>query len=123
MEITTDDMIDQLRRRKVPYDRELNDSIDYAISCVKARDSLESTARKYRKLQAEYETRLKTDMLNMLEDLKKDIEGLDFFEGEKPVNITRDIIDEVKSWEHGTKDCKKLIQDKINTLKENKNNG
>ena len=54
MGMTTDDMIEQLRRRKIPYDNELNDSIDYAISCIKARDQLESIARKYRKLQKEH---------------------------------------------------------------------
>ena len=116
-------MIDQLSRRRVPYDRELNDSIDYAINCIKARDSLESTARKYRKLKAEYEACLKADKIAMFEELLTDIEKLDYFDGEEPVNITRELMDEVKNWEHGVKDCKTLIKEKINALKESKDNG
>jgi hypothetical protein len=60
------------------------------------------------------------EKIGMLEEIKKEFEGLDFFEGEEPINITRELMDEVKSWEHGVKDCKKLIQFKINKLKENK---
>ncbi len=72
--MSNDDMINQLRRRKVPYDYELADSIDYAIYCIKAHDSLESTARKYRKLKAEYDNNLNADKLSMLMDLYKDFE-------------------------------------------------
>ncbi len=60
------------------------------------------------------------EMLGMLEEIKKEFDELDFFEGEEPINITRELMDEVKNWEHGVKDCKKLIQSKINKLKENK---
>jgi hypothetical protein len=67
--------------------------------------------------KADYENRLKADMLAMLTEIQLEIEELDFFEGEEPLNITQELIDEVKSWEYGVKDCKKLIQQKINALK------
>ena len=121
--LTTDDMINQLRRRKVPYDYELDDSIDYAISCIKERDSLESTARKYRKLKAEYEARLKADKIAMFEELLTELEGLDYFDGEEPAIITQELMDEVKNWEHGIKDCKTLIKQRIDKLKGEENDG
>lgn len=67
----------------------------------------------------EYEARLKADKVAMLEELKKEIEELNFFE-EEPINITQELMDEVKSWGYGVKDCKKLIQSRIDKLKENK---
>ena len=70
----------------------------------------------------QYEARLKADMVAMLTDIQLEIEELDFFEGEEPINITQELMDEVKSWEYGVKDCKKLIQSKIDKLKE-KDNG
>jgi len=71
----------------------------------------------YEDLKKDYENRLKAEKVAMLEELKKEIEELDFFEGEKPINITQELMDEVKSWGYGVKDCKKLIQSKINKLK------
>ena len=69
---------------------------------------------------ADYENRLKADMVGMLTELDLQIDELSFSD-EEPINITQDYIDEVKSWEYGKKDCKKLIQEKINALKENNN--
>lgn len=70
MGMTTDDMVSQLRRRKIPYDNELNACIDYAIACIKKCDSLEEV-RKYRKLQAEYEACLKAGWISVNERLPK----------------------------------------------------
>ena len=81
-------------------------------------DTAIDTMRKYQLMQADYENRLKADMVVMLTDLQLEIEELDFFEDEEPVNITQELIDEVKSWEYGVKDCCKVIQQKINSLKE-----
>ena len=67
--------------------------------------------------KADYENRLKADLVAMLTDIQLEIEELDFFEGEEPINITQELMDEVKSWEYGKKDCYKVIQQKINALK------
>lgn len=66
----------------------------------------------------QYEARLKADLKAILTDLKLEIEELDYFDGEEPVNITQELMDEVKNWERGVKDCKKFIQEKIDKLKE-----
>lgn len=75
----------------------------------------------YDSFKKEYENRLKADMVAMLKELKKEIEELDFFEGEEPINITQELMDEVKSWEYGVKDCKKLIQSRIDKMKGDQN--
>lgn len=75
----------------------------------------------YDSFKQEYENRLKADMVAMLKELKKEIEELDFFEGEEPINITQELMDEVKSWEYGVKDCKKLIQSRIDKMKGDQN--
>ena len=69
--------------------------------------------------KADYENRLKADMVAMLTEIQLEIEELDFFEDEEPINITQELMDEVKSWEYGKKDCCKVIQQKIGKLKEN----
>ena len=74
--------------------------------------------KKYQMIQADYENRLKADLKAILVELQLEIEELDFFEGEEElINITQELMDEVTSWEHGVKDCKKLIQQKIDSLK------
>ena len=75
--------------------------------------------RKYQIMQAEYNARLKADMVAMLEELVLQIDELSFSD-EEPTNITQDYIDEVRAWEYGKKGCKKLIKQKIDVLKENK---
>lgn len=65
----------------------------------------------------QYETRLKADMVAMLEKLQLEIEEKEYLDGEEPINITQDYIDEVKSWEYGKKDCYNIIQQKIDALK------
>ncbi len=64
----------------------------------------------------QYEQRLNADLKAILVELQTEIEELDFFEGEEPVNITQELMDEVKSWEHGVKDCKKVIQEKNRSI-------
>lgn len=65
----------------------------------------------------QYEARLKADMVAMLTEIQLEIEELDYFDGEEPTNITRELMDEVKSWEYGIKDVSKLIQTIIDKLK------
>lgn len=89
-------------------------ALEYAIASLK-------TDEAYQLMYEGKEIYTKTDMVAMLKELKKEIEELDFFEGEEPINITQELMDEVKSWEYGVKDCKKLIQSKIDKLKEMKN--
>lgn len=72
----------------------------------------------YDSFKKDYKARLKADMVAMLTEIQLEIEELDYFEGEELINITQELMDDVKSWEHGVKDCKKLIQQKIDTLKE-----
>ena len=65
------------------------------------------TMRKYQQLQADYETRLKADMVAMLEELKEQLRELheDFFETEH--------FDEA----YGVSDSMDVIQEKINALR------
>lgn len=92
-------------------EKEIVEALGYAISSLK-------TDLKYDLLYEGEEVYTKDEVVSMLEELKKEIEELDFFEGEKPINITQELMDEVKSWEYGVKDCKKLIQSRIDKLKE-----
>ena len=67
------------------------------------------TMRKYQQLQANYETRLKADMVGMLEELKEQLREMheDFFETEH--------FDEA----YGVSDAMDVIQQKIDALKGN----
>ena len=71
--------------------------------------------------KADYEKRLKADMVAMLEEIQLEIDEKEYLDGEEPIIITQDYIDEVKSWEYGKKNCYDIIQQKINSLKESKN--
>ena len=84
---------------------------DDEIECVNNQPTVDAISKN------EYENRLKADLVAMLEEIKLEIEELDYFDGEELINITQELMDEVKNWEHGVKDCKKLIQGKINKLK------
>ena len=73
--------------------------------CISDRLALETaidTMHKYQKLQADYENRLKADMVAMLTELQMEIEELD-----TPNNGSAYM------------DCAEIIQQKINSLKEN----
>jgi len=69
---------------------------------------MKNTMRKYQQLQADYETRLKADMVAMLEELKEQLREMheDFFETEH--------FDEA----YGVSDSMDVIQQKISSLKE-----
>lgn len=72
------------------------------------------TMRKYQQLQADYETRLKADMVAMLEELKKEI---------VEIAIPKATVSNEIFWNMGADTMKKevgtRIQQKINSLKEN----
>jgi len=59
----------------------------------------------YRLMQADYENRLKADMVAMLTEIQLEIEGL-----EVPLLYL------AEDYEGGVLDCKKIIQQKINAL-------
>lgn len=63
---------------------------------------ISATMRKYQKMQAEYEIRLKADMVAMLTDLQFEIEELDPCGNE---------------WNDSLDACNDIIQQKINELK------
>ena len=67
--------------------------------------------------KADYEARLRADMVAMLTEIQLEIEEKEYLDVEEPINITQDYIDELKSWEYGKKDCCKIVQQKINALK------
>jgi hypothetical protein len=66
---------------------------------------------KYQMLQADYENRLKADMVDMLTELQLEIEELNH----KGSNCYRD---GYTPFSEGVDDCKDIIQQKINSLKE-----
>ena len=68
--------------------------------CIEAKDIAVETMRKYQKLQADYETRLKADMTAMLTDIQLEIEELD------TANNNRSYMN-----------CSDIIQQKIDALK------
>ena len=114
MGTSNDDMIEQLRRRKVPYDNELNDSINYAIACIKRHNSLETEAIKYRKIQAEFEERLGVGMIGMLVELKTEFEK----EKQDTTHLHYDDLDRAENYNNGIDNCIDAIQARIDKLKE-----
>ena len=72
-----------------------------------ARDVAIDTMRKYQMMQADYEARLKADMVAMLTEIQLEIEELD----PNP---------ELSTYYAAIDDCSNLIQQKINSLKEAK---
>ena len=86
----------------------MNNALDAAIDTVKREEMLEDWTKKCRKFEADYESRLKADMVAMLTEIQLEIE--DIVMGEK-------LIDE--RWANGLHYSEKIIQQKINSLKEN----
>ena len=64
------------------------------------------TMRKYQMMQADYENRLRADMVAMLTDLQLDVEGQKF-----DVHTDKDV------WNDAIRVCSDLIQQRINELK------
>ncbi len=77
-----------------------------------ARDVAIDTMRKYQQLQADYENRLKADMVAMLTELQLEIEEIeiDVPFGFEPVSKT-------SAFYEGVSASSKVIQQKINALK------
>lgn len=78
-------------------------------------DGAIDTMHKYQKLQADYETRLKTDLAAMLTELQLEIEEIDSrpgYGGNGMPTFTNDYVRIIK--------VNEIIQQKINSLKENK---
>lgn len=94
---------------------------DYRLSQVQASELSHSIGtaldimRRYQMIELDH----KADMVAMLTEIQSEFKELDFFEGEEPINITQELMDEVKSWEYGVKDCSRVIQQKIDALKGN----
>jgi hypothetical protein len=70
-----------------------------------AREVAIDTMRKYQKMQADYENRLKSDMVAMLTELQLEIEEVK----------TQSGFDE--AWDGAVKQCSEIIQQKIDKLK------
>jgi len=109
MEMTIEDCIDELQKLKLPISKH-----DLSFHFVehtrnKTVDTAIDTMRKYQLLQADYENRLKADMVAMLTELQLEIE-------EK-------FNDRPFSYNHHQRtefyrDIDEIIQEKINSLKE-----
>ena len=73
------------------------------------------TMRKYQIMQADYENRLKADMVAMLTELQAEIEKVPKY------RITHNNLCVYREAEEYISDINKVIQQKINLLKENEN--
>ena len=95
MGMTIEEHIAQLKKLKPFHNGSYGASINFAIE----------TIRKYQKLQSDYENRFKDDMVAMLTEIQLEIEEKASEEGD---------------WifAEGERFCGKLIQQKINSLKE-----
>ena len=91
MEMLIDEHIAQLKKLKSFHNGSYGANINFAID----------TMRKYQKLQADYENRLKADMVAILEDL--DLQ-----------------IDESAAYNLEVAKVQRLIRDRIDKLKESK---
>lgn len=112
--------IDEAKQLLSQYQKLFNSlNGDYRLSQVQASELSHSIVtvldaiRRYQMMELDR----KADIVAMLEELQSEFKELDFFEGEEPINITQELMDEVKSWEYGVKDCSRVIQQKIDTLK------
>jgi hypothetical protein len=96
-------------------------------SVTQALDIAIDTARKYQMMQAEYEARLKADMVAMLTDIQLEIEEKEQYYQDKFLESRNAVHDAAMGGRmFGCGECKDIIQQKINALKgaedENKNN-
>ncbi len=103
------DIVQNNRKEVVEIDKTIeffNGLKCYTSQAKDARDVAINTMRKYQQLQAEYEARLKTDIVAMLVELKEQLREMheDFFETEH--------FDEA----YGVSDSMDVIQQKINDL-------
>ena len=95
-----------------------DNALNMAIDTVKCEEMLEDRTKKCRKFEADYEKRLKSDMVTMLTDIQLEIEELRL---DRPL-ISRGY--ECYGFEDKTpteikQECSDVIQQKINELKEN----
>lgn len=78
--------------------------------CIEAKDIAVETMRKYQQLQAEYENRLKADMVAMLEELDLQIDEI-------PIVTRHGVTGTVMTANGMRKKIKQNIQQKIDALK------
>lgn len=90
------------------YKRKLFNSVSDLDKDIEAYDIAIDTMRKYQQLQADYENRLKADLVAMLAEIQLEIEEVK----------TQSGFDE--AWDGAVKQCSEIIQQKINSLKEAK---
>jgi len=99
----------------------MNNALDVGIDTVKREKMLEDWTKKCRKFEADYENRLKADMVAMLTDLQLEIEEkypkCDLCEYFVDYDYDENDISEYRSVGSIT-DITDLIQQKINSLKE-----
>ena len=81
--------------------RPMNDALDVAIDTVEREKSLEDWTKKCRKFEADYENRLKADMVAMLTEIQLEIDEL-------PMITRQGMRERIKD----------IIKQKINSLKE-----
>lgn len=83
--------------------------------CIEAKDIAVDTMRKYQMMQADYENRLKADMVTMLEELKLEFEK---YESKWAENEDQ-ILASIRTWD----DFDDIIQQKIDALKAGEQQG
>lgn len=103
MGMTIDEHIEQIKKLKSFHNGSYGASINYAIE----------TMRKYQMMQADYENRLKADMVAMFTDIQLEIEEKKFLESSCSFMDKT----EEKNYAVYTDDISKVIQQKIDALK------
>ena len=108
--MTIDEAITEVQQQKLDYQEFWE---EYKNEHIEALDIAIATMRKYQKLQADYEARLKADMVAMLTELQLEIEEIeiDVPFGFEPVSKT-------SAFYEGVSASSKVIQQKIDKLKE-----
>ena len=87
----------------------------YTVIENEAKDVLVDTARKYQMVRADYENRLKADMVAMLTEMQLEIEEI---RTDEPIYNGHGICGWEGKWaEDIIQECSKIIQEKINSLK------
>lgn len=87
----------------------MNNALDVAIDTVKREEMLEDWTKKCRKFEADYETRLKADMVAMLTDIQLEIE-------EESWSLEA-YVEDSDSREVDLDDVNRIIQQKIDAMK------
>ena len=97
----------------------MNNALDVGIDTVKREKMLEDWTKKCRKFEADYENRLKADLEAILVELQLEIEEKEQYYQDKflePNNAVHEAAMGGRMF--GCGECKEVIQQKINSLKE-----